>query len=190
MHLGSRTAIGPHVNEVSAALNRPDIRHFAYGTGYLTAPLMRMNYLMNESDAATWYFLGGNNFTLLSRVVNLALQRDGYSLKEVKKRIEHAQPYGENPWISGVLEVVIDFGVVGCLVFMVFAGWMASVCYHSAAETGRQEWYVLYALICVIIISFPYCSRLRTSAFALTTLLCFGIVLVRNFRLMPSRDNV
>jgi len=185
MHLGSRTSIGTHVNNLSATFDRPDIRHFAYGTGYLTAPLMRMNYLMNESDATRWYFMGGNNFTLLSKVANLFLQRDGYSLKDVKKRIASAQPYGENPWISGVMEVVIDFGVVGCFVFMAVAGWLCSACYHSALETRRQEWYVLYALLAVIIISFPYASRLRTNAFGLTSLLCFALILVRNIRLTP-----
>ena len=85
MHLGSGTNFSPRVERISRSLRRSDLRYFAYESRYLSSPLMRMNYLMNETKAREWFFMGGNNFTLFSKVVNMALQREGYSLQDVKK---------------------------------------------------------------------------------------------------------
>lgn len=179
IHLGTGTHISPRVERLSESLKRTDLRFFAYESRYLSSPLMRMNYLMNETDARRWFFLGGNNFTLFSKVINLALQREGYSLKEVKRRIEASQPYGQNPWICGLMDVVVDFGLAGSIIFMILFGWLSSSFYHAMLSTGDQERFVIQALLCICIVSFPFTSRFPSNVITLTSLMSLGLIAIR-----------
>lgn len=178
-HLGTSTHISPRVERLSKSLKRSDLRYFAYESRYLSSPLMRMNYLMNETDAKRWFFLGGNNFTLFSKVINLALQREGYSLRDVKSRIEASQPYGQNPWICGLMDVVVDFGLIGSLIFMLIFGWLSSCFYDTMLETGDQEQFIIQALLCICIVSFPFTSRFPSNVITLTSLMAVGLIAFR-----------
>ena len=186
-HLGTGTHISPRIDRLSKSLNRSELRFFAYESRYLSSPLMRMNYLMNETDAKTWFFLGGNNFTLFSKLVNLVFQREGYSLKEVKKKIEVSQPYGQNPWICGLMDVVVDFGVIGSIVFMVLFGWLSTCLYDSMMSTGDQERFVIQALLCICIVSFPFTSRFPSNVITLTSLMAVGLIAIRYVSLVTLR---
>jgi len=167
-----QSTVAPIFRETSELFHTQSIACFAYGTHYLTSPMMRANYLLNETDAAHWYLLGQNNFPILSKIASrVSGGKTGEQL--VKARIKDAQPYGQNPWIGGVADIFIDFGIVGGAIFMILLGVYSGWVYNSMATFRQPEYYVLYSLTMIVILAFPFFSAIRLSMIANTIIVAF-----------------
>jgi len=170
--------VSPLFRDLGDKFGIPSITVFAYGTYYLTSPMMRSNYLLLETDATEWYLLGEANFPVLSKITSRILG-GRTSERTVKERIERAQPYGKNPWYSGIAEVFIDFGLAGGIAFMFFLGLAANWMFQSLTQLRQPEYYALYSMMIILLLAFPMFGVLRMSMYFNPTLMCLAILFVR-----------
>jgi hypothetical protein len=174
------TVISPYVRDLSRVTGVDSLTTLAYGTHYATASMMRSNYLLMETDAAEWYLLGGNNFPLFSKV-RFQLFGGRTSERDTKDRIAAAQPFGKNPWIGGVADVLIDFGILGGGFFMFLYGAFAGWVYRSFRELRYPEYMVAAAVLSLTLIAFPHSCIIRWSMTTNTLIACVLVGLTRVF---------
>ncbi len=164
--------VSPLARTVSTTTGIESIAVFAYGSGYITSPMMRSNYLLKETDIKDWLFLGGNNFPVFSKIRALAV--GGQTSEQlVKEKIAAAQTFGKNPWIGGVMDIVIDFGIYGGGFFMFLYGGICGWVFRSMRDLQHPEFLAAASVLSITLIAFPFCSFIRLSVTTFTLMVCF-----------------
>ena len=121
----------------------------AYGTAYLSQPIVKLTFFLDESDIANWYTMGAYNFPYLSKI-SAALGGGVDSWVTIRERIalpSVASGYPINPWASILRDFVIDFGYFGAVTAMFVFGYFAQAAYSFAMKSGTAEWLLLAGLI-------------------------------------------
>jgi hypothetical protein len=178
------SVVSPSVRDLAAVTDLDSLVTFAYGTHYATSSMMRCNYLLKETDASHWYFLGGYNFPVVSKLGSLLFGGET-SERAAKDKIASSQPFGTNPWIGGVGDVMIDFGIGGGGVFMFLFGLFSGWIYRSLHSLRHPEYLVVAAVISLVLIAFPHSSMIRWSSTTYTVAGCLFLGVCRVF-LRPS----
>ncbi len=170
--------ISPECRNLSRRTGLESIAVFAYGTHYMTSSMMRSDYLLHNANVGEWLFLGGNNFPQFSKLRTMLLG-GRTSEQAAKERIADTQPFGKNPWIGGVIDVVIDFGYFGGAVFMFIYGVTCGMVYRGYQRGGQPEILAAASILSISLIAFPYTSLIRTSAGTNTLIVCLFASLLR-----------
>lgn len=126
-------------------------RAMLYGVSYLSDPLAKLTFFIEEGGIEKWS-AGGlycfpHIFEPLSKIV-------GGSSKWLALRLDIAllldsintQP---NPWATGVRDIVIDFGLYGASIFMFITGFISTMLSFNFLQNGTP-----LALILLSILSF------------------------------------
>ena len=87
------------------------------------------------------------------------------------------------------MDVVVDFGIVGTVIFMFVFGCLSTGLYTTLLETGHQERFVIQALLSICIVSFPFTSRFPSNVITLTSLMAISLIAIRYVSLLPSRSS-
>lgn len=151
------------VYEVEENFNIPNFVILAYGSRYLGGPLMRLTYFLEETDIESWYVLGRHNFPIFDKFISLVTGAPLAS-NEYDAVIASYSIYGSNPWLTGALDVIIDFGVVGSILFMVFYGMLSQYLFNKMVRLKYWELIAVNSLLSINALSFAFTSRFRMSA--------------------------
>ena len=165
---------------IEESLGLPNFGVMAYGTSYITSPIMRLTYFLSETDISSWYSLGSYNFPQFGRLMTV-FGVDGAKFYELREDIALVSIFGENPWKTGFLDVVIDFGIVGALIFLFLYGRMCEFFYFSLRVRPTLEKLVLVSFLSVNIFSFAYSSKFYVGPITNTAFLCMIIIFAKKF---------
>ncbi len=161
---------------------------FAYGTSYFSSPLMRLTYFLENTDIAQWYYLGAYNFPVFDKALELLIPGWESSWIEIRMRVAAISPFGTNPWRTGVLDIITDFGYLGFAPFLFSYGFLAGRTFVMLHRAIYVEILVLYALLSVNMVSFAFSSKLYIGPFINTVLLCCVVFGVRVFNAQLTRN--
>lgn len=181
---------GAVVNEgVIAAEERLGVPHlatFAYGTAYITSPIMRYTYFLQETDINEWQLMGTYNLPQFAKLAAYASNERSHFI-ETRERIEKISPYGKNPFKTGVTDFIIDFTVAGAVCVMFLWGWVSQKLFVRCLRAPTQELLVMYSLMLVGVFAFPLFSLWYLGPFSNTLMCGLGIYWWR--RLAGSRTD-
>lgn len=156
----------------------PNLTILAYGSSYLTAPLMRLTHIMDDTDLPSRFLLGSYNFPQFGNVRSL-LTGEEPARMQIRREIRDSSPYGENPWVTGLADLLVDFGYVGTVVFMFGFGCISQMLFSRAVRSTSPEYAVITSLLSVNLLSFAFTSRFQMSALANTVIVALCFLMVR-----------
>jgi hypothetical protein len=160
----------------------------AFGSGYLSIPVVKFNQHV-EGGVASWYYGGVYNVPIIGKVIALFTGNNPWY--EVRERIEQmilSQGHlATNPWATGFRDVFIDFGIVlGFVVCFVVSYTFSWASAHFSRST-RIESILLVAVISVGIFVFPFTSSLRITAIFNTLVLALLVNKFKNRKIVFNR---
>jgi hypothetical protein len=125
--------ISPHVKRVVDAYpSTIGLFGIAFGTTYITAPLVKFTYYLEEHHVESWYGLGSYNFPILEKMTTLS-NKNYFHLRDKVKQVSITDKNESNPWSTGYRDFMIDFGLLGTLAFSFLSGFVLQAFYKSYA---------------------------------------------------------
>lgn len=153
----------------------------AYGTSYLSQPIVKYTFFTGGDDSVqNWYYLGRYNLYSVTKMVRI-LTGKNYWIKIRQRIAAYSADYGysPNPWATGVRDLVIDFGYFGMMISLLFLGFIFQLLYHKAINHNSAEWIVLAALIALNCFAFAFISPLLLGSINQSFLLIAFLILLR-----------
>ena len=154
----SGAVVSDSVRLMSQRFGLPSIQYFAYGTAYMSSPVMRLCFYLEFTDLAETYACGGYNFTHVERVLFALSDRES-TFSETRSRIAEISALGTNPWKTGNFDFILDFGYIGSLFAMALFGYVSNRVYRYAISRPCVEGVVLLSVMQVNIVSFGFSSK-------------------------------
>lgn len=149
---------------------------FAFASSYISQPIVKYTFFLENSDIESWLTLGAYNFPLISKAVSM-LQASSNEWAEIRERLAMVSArfgYGENPWATSVRDLVIDFGLWGMPLAMFVLGALAQYLFLRASGSRRAEWRIALALAGPMIFFMAFFSPLPVGIFGNTLLAAIG----------------
>jgi hypothetical protein len=120
------------VKVVDAHPNTIGLFGIAFGSTYITAPLVKFTYYLEEHNVDAWYGWGAYNFPILEKMTTLS-NKNYFYLRDKVKHVSITDKNESNPWSTGYRDFMIDFGLLGGLVFSFLSGFVLQAFYKSYA---------------------------------------------------------
>lgn len=95
----------------------------AFGSTYISSPLVKYNYYITEMKISDWYAMGAYNFPILEKVFTLSNERH-YFFREKIDIYSQLDKNEGNPWATAYRDFVIDFGLIGSLIMSFISGFI------------------------------------------------------------------
>jgi len=133
----------------------------AYGTSYLSIPIVKYTFFTGDNGVQNWYCLGRYNFHIVMKVVRIITGEDRW--KKIRHRIaEYSEKdgYTPNPHATGIRDLVIDFGYLGMMISLLFLGFIFQLLYQKAISRESAEWILLAAVVALHCFMFAFISPL------------------------------
>jgi hypothetical protein len=121
---------------------------FAFASTYLTQPVVKYTFFLEESDVSDWRLHGAYNFPIPAKLISLATGRTS-SWVEIRAdlaAISEQRGYSGNPWATGVRDLTIDFGIWGTMLAMFLIGAACQWLYEKSLSSQMLEWRIVCAL--------------------------------------------
>ena len=152
--------LGGWVSDVSNIKGLGWLPVFAFGTSYLSHPIVKYTFFTNVSDIEDWYMWGAYNFPIYSRVKSI-FKDDVSGRKDARQKIaEISKEYGytTNPWATGIRDLVIDFGYIGTIIFLFLFGYFSQYVYQKSLLKRESEWLLINTITIVSCAIFAFLS--------------------------------
>jgi hypothetical protein len=149
---------------------------FAFASSYISQPIVKYSFFLENSDIESWLTLGAYNFPLVSKAWSM-LSAGANEWAEIRERLALVSApfgYGENPWSTGVRDLVIDFGFWGMPLAMFVFGAVWQYLYLRASESSSAEWRIALALAGPMAFFLAFFSPLPVGIFSNTLLAAIG----------------
>ena len=149
---------------------------FAFASSYISQPIVKYSFFLQNSDIESWLTLGAYNFPLISKAWSMlsAGANDWAELRERIALVSVPFGYGENPWSTGIRDLVIDFGFWGMPLAMFVFGVVWQYLYLRASESRSAEWRIALALAGPMAFFLAFFSPLPVGIFGNTLLAAIG----------------
>jgi len=131
----------------------------AYGTCYLSLPIVKYTFFTGDNGVQNWYCWGGYNFHIVMKVARIITGEDHW--KKIRFRIADysgKHGYNPNPHATGVRDLVIDFGYPGMMISFLFLGFIFQLLYQKAISRNSAEWILLAGLVALNCFMFAFIS--------------------------------
>lgn len=143
---------------------------FAFASSYLSQPIVKYTFFIEESDIADWHMHGSYNFPVPAKIVSFATTRTSswLSIRADLAQISEERGFSGNPWATGVRDLNIDFGLWGTVLAMFLFGTAWQWLYEKATRSSMLEWRILCALAAPVPFFFAFFSPFPIGAFSNT----------------------
>lgn len=155
-------------------------RSMLYGLAYLSDPLAKLTFFVEEANINRWYAGGLYSFPhIFEPITKIA----GGNSKWLSLRSEIAlilesintQP---NPWATGIRDIVIDFGFVGASITMMILGILSTWASFYLLRLGSPLALILLSIIAFWLAAFPFVNVSMMGPFFNFFLVVFSLLLV------------
>jgi hypothetical protein len=121
---------------------------FAFASTYLTQPVVKYTFFLEESDVEDWHLHGAYNFPIPAKVISLATGRPSswVAIRADLAEISEQRGYSGNPWATGIRDLSIDFGVWGTMIALFLIGAGCQWLYEVSVSSRMLEWRIACAL--------------------------------------------
>ena len=121
---------------------------FAFASSYLSQPVVKYTFFMEESDVADWHLHGAYNFPIPAKIISLATGRTSswVQIRADLAEISEQRGYSGNPWATGVRDLNLDFGIWGTVLAMFLIGAAWQWLYEKSVSSRMIEWRIACAL--------------------------------------------
>ncbi len=154
---------------------------FAYASSYITQPIVKYSFFIENTKIESWYTLGTYNFPFVAKVVAVFTgDMNEWSVIRARLAVESTRfGYAGNPWATGIRDLVIDFGYFGMAAVMFLFGYLGQKAFERARASGSAEWVVLAALLGPVYFLFAFFSPFPIGLFANTVLIAGFFLVLR-----------
>jgi hypothetical protein len=155
---------------------------FAFASSYLSQPIVKYSFFLENGSIDHWYYLGSYNFPVLGKIV-AALTDSRSSWAEIRAEIASISTrfgYAENPWATGVRDLVIDFGLLGMVLAMFLFGAVWQWLFERARISAAVEWQIVIGLAMPMAFFFVFFSPFPVGLFSNTLAMAVVLALVRD----------
>lgn len=159
---------------------------FVYGSSYMSHPIVKFTFFIENSNLQNWYAFGQYNFPIIGRVQAVLLGGVEYGRFKIRKDIadiSESHGYTTNPWSTGIRDLVIDFGLYFSIVAMFLFGLLSQLVYKKQSTTIYVEWKIFSAFVNISCLTFPFLSPLGLRIFLNPMLLLLTVIFLRTFRI-------
>lgn len=157
---------------------------FAFASSYISQPIVKYTFFLENSDIERWLTLGAYNFPFIAKLAS-GLFATANPWADIRGRLALVSSpfgYGENPWATGVRDFVVDFGPLGMPLALFCLGALWQYIYMHASSARSAEWRIALALAGPVIFFLPFFSPLPIGIFANTLLVAVGWALLAGIR--------
>lgn len=160
-----------------------------FGLSYFVTPIPTMTFYFNYTDFTEWNYLGAYNFPILSKLINLYFE-EPYSWLQIRGKLSVPlvqMGYSDNPWATGIRDLIIDFGIWGTLLFITMFGYFAQYYFFGTLEKFSMEKVLILTLIEITIITFGFFGSLFSGYLQYSIILIIVIMTLKKLpRLIPQ----
>jgi oligosaccharide repeat unit polymerase len=159
---------------------------FAFGTSYLSHPIVKLTFFTEESDLDKMYAGGAYNFPIYSRLKSVFSDDKISQRKMIRNEIAEistSHGYTPNPWSTGIRDIVIDYGYVGTVVFLFLFGYFSQYIYQLSLKRREPEWLILTTITIVSCALFAMLSPFGLGVIINSFLFSVFLILTKQIKL-------
>lgn len=140
---------------------------FAFSTSYISHPYAKFTFF-SENNLFGDYGYGAYNFPIIERVGILLDLNDTSKRSEIREKIasiSRDSGYTRNPWSTGIRDLILDFGLLGSLIFMFLYGCTAQYFYERSLKSSNPFYIIGGSFVLASCILFPFLSPFGLNSF-------------------------
>lgn len=174
-------AINNFVNSPNPLLN--SISAYIVGSSYLHTGLVKFNYfLSNNIEDIDGY--GLYNFNFIEKIISTGQSNKYQEVSEKLEAISANDGFNINPWASAFRDFIIDFGIVGSLIFIFIFSVICNKIYSSYfSKTINGRKILLSSFLLLFCFMLPFTSPFRVMILGQTIFIIFIISILARIKI-------
>lgn len=129
------------------------LKFFFYGTGYFSHSITKLDFFIENDIITQSYSFGFFNLKILVRLASIANEGLFFRWLQMRRNIGEVLAHNSmssNPWSPLLRDLIIDFGLVGCVIVMFFLGLTFQYLFRRLMVSTKPHMTALAVILCSI----------------------------------------